>query len=157
AGIRSAKETLKIYQLSDKNNPPEMKFINGSGIPSNFLYPTDYSYWEILNKVVQEEAGGEIDAITLGLFASIVIQKGKPFQPDARMKKILQDAVNIGSVTARTIAYRIRSREAFFYPKDQKSRWRLPFFGGYKFEVAPGVSNLDGAIFFYYFAAGVSP
>jgi hypothetical protein len=33
----------------------------------------------------------------------------------------------------------------------------LPFFGGYKFEVAPGVSNLDGAAFFYYFATGVTP
>jgi hypothetical protein len=33
----------------------------------------------------------------------------------------------------------------------------LPFFGGYKFEVSPGVSNLDGAIQYYYFATGVTP
>lgn len=33
----------------------------------------------------------------------------------------------------------------------------MPFFGGYKFESAPGVANLDGATFFYYFATGVTP
>jgi hypothetical protein len=33
----------------------------------------------------------------------------------------------------------------------------MPFFGGYKFEVSPGVGNLDGAAFFYYFATGVTP
>ena len=33
----------------------------------------------------------------------------------------------------------------------------MPFFGGYKFEVSPGVANLDGAAFFYYVATGVTP
>jgi hypothetical protein len=33
----------------------------------------------------------------------------------------------------------------------------VPFFGGYRFEVSPGVSNLDGAAFYYYFATGVTP
>jgi hypothetical protein len=57
-------------------------------------------------------------------------------------------------VTARTIALKIREPEAFFYPN---SSWRLPFFGGYKFEASPGVANLDGSIFYYYFATGVTP
>ena len=94
------------------------------------------------------------DPTTLGLFASIEIVKGKPFNPDERMKKILTDAANIGAVTARTIAFKIRDKDAYFYPN---SAWRLPFFGGYKFEVAPGVSNLDGAAFFYFLATGVTP
>jgi hypothetical protein len=70
------------------------------------------------------------------------------------MKKILEDAASIGAVTARTIAFEIRGQDAYFYPN---SSWRVPFFGGYKFEVAPGVSNLDGAAFYYYFATGVTP
>lgn len=53
------------------------------------------------------------------------------------MKKILTDAANIGAVTARTIAFKMREKDAYFYPN---SSWRLPFFGGYKFEVAPGVA-----------------
>jgi hypothetical protein len=107
-----------------------------------------------LNEVVQQEPSEGSDPTTLGLFASIGIVKGKPFNPDARMKKILTDAANIGAVTARTIAFEIRGEDAYFYPN---SAWRLPFFGSYKFEIAPGVSNLDGAAFFYYIATGVTP
>ena len=88
------------------------------------------------------------------LETSIGIEKGKPFNTDARMKKILEDAANTGAVTARAIAFRMREQNAYFYPD---SPWRLPFFGGYKSEVSPGVANLDGAAFFYYFATGVNP
>jgi len=152
--VDSVKQHLKVYYLSDAARPPAMKFVNASGIPSNFVAPGDYSFWNLLDEVVQEEPSEGSDPTTLGLFASIGIVKGKPFAPDARMKGILADAANIGAVTARAIAFRIREKGAYFYAN---SAWRLPFFGGYRFEVAPGVSNLDGAIFFYYFATGVTP
>jgi hypothetical protein len=153
-GVESVKKHLKIYQLADANSPPPMKFVNASGIPSNFVFPGDYSFWELLNQVIQEEPSEGSDPTTLGIFASIGIVKGKPFNPDERMKKILTDAANIGAVTARTIAYKMRDKAGFIYPD---SNWRRPFFGGYRFEVAPGVSNLDGAAFFYYLATGVTP
>ncbi len=72
------------------------------------------------------------------------------------MRAILKDAADIGAVTARSLALDIRGREAFFYPESESS-WRLPFFGGYRFESQPGVSNLDGAAFYYFFATGVTP
>lgn len=154
SGVEAVKKDLKIYQLSDAANPPAMKFVNASGVPSNFIQPADYTFWSLLNEAIQEEPSEGSDPTTLGLFASIGIEKGKPFNPDARMKKILTDAANIGSVTARAIAFRIRDKDAFFYPDSQ---WRLPFFGGYKFEKSPGVANLDGAAFYYYIATGVTP
>jgi hypothetical protein len=153
-GVESVKKYLKIYSLADAANPPPMKFVNASGVPANFVAPGDYSFWGMLNQVIQAEPPEGSDPTTLGLFASIGIVKGKPFNPDARMKKILTDAANIGAVTARTLAFKMREKNAYFYPD---SSWRLPFFGGYKFEVSPGVSNLDGAAFFYYFATGVTP
>ncbi len=153
-GVESVKKHLKIYPLADAANPPPVKFANASGVPANFVAPGDYGFWELLDKVIQEEPSEGSDPTTLGLFASIGIQKGKPFNPDERMKKILTDAANIGAVTARTLAFEMRERDAYFYPDSQ---WRLPFFGGYKFEVSPGVANLDGAAFFYYFATGVTP
>ena len=153
-GVESVKKDLRIYALSNADNPPEMKFVNASGIPSNFDPPGDYSFWSLLNEVIQDEPSEGSDPTTLGLIASIGIVKGKPFNPDARMKKILEDAANIGAVSVRTIGFKIRDKEAYYYPN---SMWRLPFFGGYKFEVSPGVSNLDGAEQFYYFATGVTP
>lgn len=152
--VESIRKNLKIYQLADATNPPPMNFVDGSGVAANFVFPTDYSYWTLLNDVVQEEPSEGIDATTLGFFASVGIAKGKPFNPDARMKKILEDAANIGAVTARTITYKMRNQDAYYYPN---SAWRLPFLGGYKFEVSPGVSNFDGAINFFYLAGGVTP
>ena len=153
-GVESVKSNLKLYELAAAANPPKTKFVNLSGIPSNFVAPGDYSFWELLNKVIQEEPAAPNDPTMMGLFASIGIAKGEPFNPDARMKKILTDAANIGAVTARTLAFRIRDKGAYFYPD---SSWRLPYFGGYRFLSAPGVTNLDGYIFFYYFATGVTP
>lgn len=153
-GVDLVKKTLKIYSLGDAASPAPMKFVNVSGEPSNFVPPGDYAFWELLNQAIQEEPPEGSDPTTLGLLASLGIVKGKSFAPDERMKAILADAANIGAVTARSIAYRMRDRAGYYYPD---SAWRLPFFGGYEFELAPGVSNLDGAAFFYYLATGVTP
>ncbi|MCH5375168.1 MAG: DUF1254 domain-containing protein [Planctomycetes bacterium] len=158
-GVEQVKKTLKIYRLgSDPSaaeiKAAEIKYVNLSGKPSNFVAPQDYTFWELLNQAIQEEPPTGSDPTTLGLFASIGIEKGKPFAPDDRMKKILTDAANIGATTARTIGYRMRERDGFIY---SDGSWRKPFFGGYKFEVSPGVANLDGAAFFYFLATGVTP
>lgn len=154
--VQGVKDHLKIYPLAEADNPVPATLVNASGVPANFVMPTDYAFWELLNKVIQEEPPEGSDPTTLGLFASIGIEKGKPFAPDARMKAILTDAADIGAATARSLAFSARNREAFYYP-DSTSQWRLPFFGGYKFQSQPGVSNLDGAAFYYFFATGVTP
>ena len=113
--------------MGDEDKAPAIKFANASGIPSNFVFPGDYSFWELLNQVIQEEPSEGSDPTTLGLFAAIGIEKGEPFAPDARMKAILEDAANIGAATARSLAFKVREKDAYFYPDSQ---WRLPFFGG---------------------------
>lgn len=153
-GVDLVKKHFKVYPLGASAKDGEVKYVNLSGIPSNFVAPADYSFWALLNEAIQEEPAEGSDPTTLGLFASVGIVKGKPFAPDERMKAILADAANVGAVTARSIAYKIRDKDGYLYPD---SYWRKPFFGGYKFELAPGVSNLDGAIFFYYIATGVTP
>jgi len=75
-GVESVKKSLKIYRLAEAANPPGMKFVNASGIPSNFVFPGDYAFWELLNQVIQEEPSEGSDPTTLGLFASIGIEKG---------------------------------------------------------------------------------
>jgi hypothetical protein len=62
-----------------------------------------------------------MDSFTLGFFASIGIEKGKPFAPDERIKAILKEAV--GDATARTLAYKSRIKEGYFYPN---SAWATP-------------------------------
>jgi hypothetical protein len=81
-GVELVKKSLKIYQFSDAANPPAIKFANAPGIPANFVATADYSFWELLNTVIQEEPAAPADPTMMGLFASIGIVKGKPFNPD---------------------------------------------------------------------------
>jgi hypothetical protein len=153
-GVDAVKKYTKIYPLGQEANAPQLQFVNMSGKPFNMVGPDDFRFWEMLNQVVQEEPTNEVDPTTLGFWASIGIQKGKPFAPDARMKKILTEAAAAGAASARAIAYRFRGREGYYY---DNAHWRLPFVGGYKFEWQPGVANLDAAAFFFYIATGVTP
>ena len=153
-GVDAVKKATKIYPLAQVANPPKLDFVDMSGKPFNMVGPSGYAFWEMLHRVVQEEPTDSVDPTTLGLWASVGIRKGKPFAPDERMRKILTEAATVGDATARTIAYRLRNRDGYYYAN---GNWRLPFFGGYRFEWQPGVANLDAAAFFFFLATGVTP
>jgi hypothetical protein len=153
-GVDAVKKFTKIYPLSQAANPPKLNFVDMSGKPFNMVGPSNYRFWEMLNQVVQNEPTNEVDATTLGFWASIGIQKGKPFAPDERMKKILTEAAAVGDATARAIAYRMRGKVGYIF---ENSNWRYAFLGGYKFHWQPGVTNLDAAAFFFFLATGVTP
>jgi hypothetical protein len=151
-GIRN---NLRIYPLALARNPPKTKFINGSGTVLNTVHANDFSFFEELNQIVQEEPSEALDPERLGLFASIGIEKGKRFAPDARMKKILTDSAAVGNATARAILFHTRMKEAFFYPN---SAWLTTFIGGSsEFLSQPGVRNLDARSLFFYYATGITP
>ena len=154
-GVEMVKKFTKIYSLGQAANLLKLTFVDMSEKPFNMVNPADYpSYWELLNQVVQEEPSESLDQIRLGYYASIGIQKGKPFSPDDRMKKILTEAAAVGDATARAVAFHMRDRDDYYYAN---SNWQLPFVGGYKFQSQPGVLNLDGYIFYYFMATGVTP
>ncbi len=154
-GVDLVKKHLKIYRLADVANKPKLNFIDMSGKPFNMVAPADYRFWELLNKVVQNEPTDEVDATTLGFWASVGIMKGKPFAPNQRMKKILTEAANVGDATARAITYKWRGSDGYWYP-DTKSNWRLGFIGGYKFE-EKGARQLNAYSGFFFYATGVTP
>ncbi len=117
--VESLKKTLKIYPLGKKKETPPTAFINVSGIPNNTIHSNNYEYWNELNEVVQAEPNASLDPVTLGMFASIGIEKGKPFAPDARMKKILTEAAAVGNATARALTFRSRIKEAYYYSRQR--------------------------------------
>ncbi|MBX3028314.1 DUF1254 domain-containing protein [bacterium] len=152
-GVEAVKKTLKIYPVGQAATAPPLNFVDMSGKPFNLLAPTDFRFWEMLNRVVQEEPTDAVNATTLGFWAAIGIAKGKPFAPDARMKKILAEAATVGDATARAIMYQWRTPEGYYYPG---SHWRLGFVGGYQFK-ENGARNLDAYSGFFFYATGITP
>lgn len=105
AVANNVKDNLRIYPLAKKDNPPKMEFISASGKAFNTIHANNYTFYEHLNEIIQKEPYDMLDLETRGLFAAIGIEKGKPFQPDSRLKKILTDAVAIANATARSIVW----------------------------------------------------
>jgi hypothetical protein len=124
---------------------PETRFTEGSGVAFNTIPPNDFSFWEAINALVQQEPAGAGDPETMGLLAAVGIVKGKPFKPGERMRKILHDAVVVGNATARTLTFAARPEEGFaYYPG---SAWFNPLFtGGYQFLDPPPQITADGAV-----------
>jgi hypothetical protein len=152
--IEYAKKNYRAYPLALADNPPAMNFMNFSGVFFNTVHANNFLFYEEVNEVIQEEPLEAVESEVRGLLASIGIQKGKPFTPDARMKSILTDAAAVGNATARAINFSTRNEEAYYYPN---SAWKAVFEGNdYKFSPG-GVLNLDAKTLYYYMATGSSP
>jgi hypothetical protein len=149
--------------------PPETVFHEGSGKVINTIPPNDFSYYEMLNEVVQQEPATALDPELMGPIAAIGIIKGKPFAPDARMRKILTDALAVGNATSRSLFMAPRAADWYYYPGSAWSNFL--FVSGHEFEtpipmitregVKPfpptGYRTLDARTAFFYGITGITP
>lgn len=118
--------------------------MEATGKVMNTLPPNDYTFFEMINENVQQEPAGSYDVELAGQLAAIGIVKGKPFQPDARMKKILTDAAAVGTAAGRALNWRfaISHPDWAYYPN---SKWgNMLFEGGAFFETPPPLFTRDG-------------
>ncbi len=148
---------LKVYPLSKAKDHKKMHFVNGSGKFFNTIHANNYKFYEELNHVLQYEPVSFLDPELRGLAAAIGIEKGKPFKPDERMKKILKDAVAVGNATARAISLRPRDKNAYLYKGKQ---WYTGFVGKdyqWLLDGGKGGRNLDARTLFFYSATVNTP
>jgi hypothetical protein len=83
-------EQTKIYPLGKKDTAKPMQFPNASGVPVNMLFPHDFSAFEMLDRYIQHEYVDPADFEFRGMAKAIGIEKGKPFSPDAKTRKLLE-------------------------------------------------------------------
>ena len=184
------KRTLKIYpyvpggegssvasflrgqgRLGGLSKAVSPKFVEGTGRVMNTIPPSDFSYWELLNEAVQSHPADAMDPEIAGQIATVGIVKGKPFNPDARMKKILTEALAVGNAAMRAMSLAPRDSEGFgYYSAD--SKWINGLFpGGYEFLTPPpeitkegvkpypsdGARKLNARTWFFYSVTGITP
>jgi hypothetical protein len=124
-------------------SPPETTFIEASGKSFNTIPPANFGFFELLNALVQDEPADATDPEILGQLEAIGIVKGKPFEPDARMRAILEQAAEVGNATSRAVLFDPGESEGFeYYPA---SSWMNALFvGGHTFETPPPLANAEG-------------
>jgi hypothetical protein len=116
-------EKIQLYAFSQRANPPATKVIESldEGGRSLANAPRGFSYWEKLARWVNEEPVQERDRMMMAMLRSLGIEKGKPFQPDARMKKLLTEATLVGEAMAKANDFDKRNMELAHY--DDHVQW----------------------------------
>ncbi len=157
-------------RLGRVTSPPTTVFHEGTGKVMNTLPPNDWTFFEVLNEIVQSEPATALDAELMGPIAAIGIVKGKPFNPDARMKKIMNEALAVANATSRALFLSPRDPSWYFYP--DSSWFNFLFISGYEFEtpipeiardgsvkVNPdtGYRTMDARTAFFYGVTGITP
>jgi hypothetical protein len=164
-GIGTSIATALDGKVPLARNPPvpETKLVEASGKAFNTIPPSDATFFDMINENLQAEPAGSYDVELAGQLAAIGIVKGKPFQPDARMRKILADAAAVGNAVGRVLNWRpAESLGWAYYPG---SAWvSMLWQGGANFETPPplfeggmfkplpptGARTLDSRTAFYY-------
>ena len=115
---------------------PATTFIEGTGTAFNTIPPTDGGFFDTVHALLQDEPADSGDMEIVGHLAEIGIVKGKPFAPDERMRRILDEAATVGNATSRALMFDARGEEDVFWYPD--SAWtNMLFTGGYRSNARP--------------------
>jgi hypothetical protein len=123
-------------------------------MPVNTLVPEDARAFEWLHEIVSYEPADIFTKEQRGKLASLGIEKGKPFNPDERMQRILNEAALQAVAMARTITFANRDPGVKMWPG---LSWETPFLGGSSEFEKNGYRNPDARLLFHYNAIVITP
>ena len=144
---------LRIYPYAERENPPVTKHLRPEGRKWTGEQPRGLAYWESLARLINEEPAIERDRIMLATLVPLGIEKDKPFNPDVRQKKILEDAANVGELMSRTQSYTKRFEGATVWPG---KKWEISLFLKETNQETPNYTQLDERASWFYEAVGVT-
>lgn len=122
ADIRSATEhgkRVKVYPLG--GDPDSTVFVDAYDKPFDATIPYDVTFFELLHRFVQAEPWLTRDKAMIDTLKTIGIEKGKPFNPDDKTKRILDEAAKEAHALI-ALKYE-RDFEPAFY---EGTHWGLP-------------------------------
>lgn len=150
-GVPAMKQA-RIYPLAEADAPGDNVFVNVADMVFNTVHANDYSFYEELDELLQEEPIEALDAERAGQLAAIGLVKGTPFAPDEHTREILVRAAEIGAAMARTVAYAPRDPDAVL-----TGSWKNAFVGGSHEFLRDGARLLDARTQFHYLATVITP
>ena len=119
---------VKFYPLSQATNSPTTKFVDVIDVLFDSTIPYDVRFFETLNRFVQREPWLTRDKVMIDQLKTIGIEKGKPFQPDDKTRKILTEAAREAHAWLD-----LKYEGVFSPPFNEGTHWALP--------ASPGVAE----------------
>lgn len=111
---------IRVYPLSEAAHPGETKYTDAFGVDFDSTIPFDLRFFQSLDRIIQSQTWLPRDKAMIDQLKSIGIEKGKPFEPDAATKAVLEQA----AVDAHS--YLDGLYDAGFPPFFSGSRWAIP-------------------------------
>ena len=84
---------VKIYPLSQADNPPATTFVDTIDVVFDSTIPDDIRFFQALDRFVQHEPWIDRDRVMIDMLKSIGIEKGKTFAPDQSTQAVLKEAI----------------------------------------------------------------
>lgn len=151
-------KTIKVYPLEPQKSWTAPQWLNHSeqSLEAKLLKVEDnLGYWKVLHELIDSEPALPEYRPFYGELAALGIAKGKPFAPDARMQKILEQAARTGSAQLRVQSLADRSPDKVVWP-DRHWEWAVlrPFNGGFS---KPDYLDLESREKWFFQAMADSP
>jgi len=88
-------QTIKIYSLSDANNPTPTKYIHVNPKAFSSLPTYDHTFFEDINHLIQSNPVRPQDKVMVGLLEGLGIVKGQAFNPTEIQKKAIKEGTEL--------------------------------------------------------------
>lgn len=151
-GVRAV-EGSRIYPLGREKDAKPMTYPDASGVSANMLPAKNASAFDQLKQLVDSEPASLASPDWMGMLAAIGIEQGKPFNPDAKTRRILDAAAAAAYQMSRVLGTRseINGVNYRVYPDRQ---WINPMASGNPFDMAwnrptDGILALDARTNFF--------
>lgn len=159
--VKAAIERIKTIKVYPYNKTPDWQEPNWLDLTDKhqnttpIAWETNIKYWEALNDAIQREPSYDGYRAYYGELAVLGIAKGKPFNPDARMKGILEKAAKIANAQMRVQSFADRRPDRVVW-KDRQWEWVGLRSENGDFDT-PNYVDLDAREVWFYQAIGASP
>jgi len=151
-GVKTLEGT-RVYPLGKEKEAKAMIYPDASGISVNMLPAKDASAFDQLKQLVDSEPASLANPDWMGMLAAIGIEKGKPFNPDAKTRRILDAAAASAYQMSRVLGTKSEINGVSYkvYPDRQ---WLNPMASGNPFDMAwnrptDGILALDSRTNFF--------
>jgi hypothetical protein len=97
-------KTVKVHPLNPSSSWTEPAWTDMTPKPQDttpHAWEDNFEYWQVLYEVVNSEPPLQDSRSQYGELAALGLVKGQPFTPDARMKRILEQAAKIGAALSK--------------------------------------------------------
>ncbi|HXJ88424.1 MAG TPA: DUF1254 domain-containing protein [Candidatus Binatia bacterium] len=158
AGAIARIKTVRVYPLKPNPDWPETKWLDLTPLEQDttpLAYENSIQFWSELKEAIDAEPPNPRFHQMYGELAALGIEKGKSFNPDARMAAILEKAAKTANAQMRVESFGDRRPDRIVWP-DRRWEWAALRFEDGDFNT-DNYADLYARDKWFYQAIGASP